>query len=57
MKYRVYYHMHMGWDVIVDADNEDEALEKADAQAELSEAKDYSFIEWERYADDVHPLE
>lgn len=49
MKYKVYYHMHMAWEVVVDAENEDEAMDKADALAGESKAEDYAFIDWEQY--------
>lgn len=49
VRYRVYYHMHMAWEVVVDAENEDEAMDKADALAGESKAEDYAFIDWEQY--------
>lgn len=56
MKYRVRYHMHMVWDAYVDADSVDEALDKADNKAEASESKDYAFVDWERYDDDIEVI-
>lgn len=44
-KYTVHYHIQMGYDVVVEADSEEEALEKADEIFDDVPVEDFDFLD------------
>jgi hypothetical protein len=44
-EYTVHFHIHMGYDITVEADSEEEAIELAEEMFEDVEIEDFDFID------------